>query len=126
MFTADKIRKGMALAFFASAYAELAEESGTPLRGEIMAQLPAVIDPSALHAADTLAMDMERRNGSPLDAIYYANTGGLEPREWGHYAALQAMGHGVGLWAYDIDGAIVPSIEFGSYSLSRDYFAAEG
>lgn len=45
---------------------------------------------------------------------------------FGHYAAMQAMGHGVGLAdAFGdtvSDQVKVPYIEFGHLSLSKDYF----
>lgn len=121
-----------ALAFFASAWADQAEENGESLRGEIMDQIPEDIDPAAIHAATTLAMDMERLNSRSIaemmeDIIRIADGDRPETLEYfGHYAAMQAMGHGVGL--YDAFGKEVyelikvPYIEFGSYSLERDYF----
>ena len=44
---------------------------------------------------------------------------------FGHYAAMQAMGHGVGLNDAFGDCAefiAVPYVEFGSHSLEKDYF----
>ncbi|MNC35321.1 hypothetical protein D3C76_165360 [compost metagenome] len=119
----ELIKKGMARAFFGSAYADMADDCGKPLRGEIMDQLPAVIDSAALHAADTLAFQLEMMHGQPVAKLFEANnaTNELTAQEWGHYAAMQSMGHGVGLFDYDID-LTIPHVEFGSHSLSRDYF----
>jgi hypothetical protein len=119
----EQIKKGMALAFFGSAYADMADDCGQSLHGEIMDQLPAVIDSAALHAADTLTFQLELMHGMPVASLYESNnaTNELKAQEWGHYAAMQAMGHGVGLFDYDID-LKVPHVEFGSHSLSRDYF----
>ncbi len=129
----DEILQGMALAFFASAYADQAEECGQPLAGEIMDQLPDDIDPAALHAARTLAFDMERKNGTTIKEIYHLAerlpkdgadrelTGDL----FGHYCAMQSMGHGVGLESFGyavVEEIVVPYVEFGSHSLERDYF----
>lgn len=144
----EQIKRGMALAFFASAYADQADECDQPMRGEIMDQLPADIDRAALHAADTLAnglCDKNRGNNRCLDngaptlaAIYgyagylqgdrslgYCGYRELSPELFGHYCALQAMGHGVGLESFGsavADNIAVPYVEFGSYSLEKDYF----
>ena len=124
-----------ARAFFASAWADMADECGSDVIGpsvEIMDVMPDEIDPAALHAAKTLVMDIERVNGKPLetllDIIDNLHNGDRPPTAeyFGHYAAMQSMGHGVGL--YDAFGkevhdvVKVPHIEFGSYSLSKDYF----
>lgn len=130
----SRIRFGMARAFFASAWADQCEETGHAgiLSGEeILDIMPRALDPAAEHAAKTLHFDMERVNVKKgvhqLLPILYAEHQGEPPLSlelWGHYAAMQAMGHGVGLWEYGIDsGAVeVPYVEFGSYSLERDYF----
>lgn len=134
----SRIRHGMARAFFASAWADQCEETGHSrmLSGkEITEIMPRTIDPAAVHAAKTLHFDLERVNlvngaHQLLPLMYAAHPG--EPRLslelWGHYAAMQAMGHGVGLWEYGIEGEAlaVPNVEFGSYSLERDYFKTEG
>jgi hypothetical protein len=125
---AGHILKGMALAFFACAYADQADECGQPMSGEIISQLPDALDPAALHAASTLKMDMERVNGDDIETLYTRFPGTTDdPREWGHYAAMQAMGHGVSLRDYGIsdDQVKVPYTEFGSHSLEQDYFEPE-
>lgn len=135
---ANEIKHHMARAFFGSAYADQAEENGEPLTGEIMNQLPPTIDPAAAHAADTLAMDMCKANDCrTIDEVFnrvsvIQHTTGdkgdreVTPEMFGHYCAMQAMGHGVGL--YDAFGSevrnkiTVPYCEFGSHSLEVDYF----
>lgn len=52
-----------ALAFFASAWSDMAEENGHALRGEILDQIPGTIDPAAVQAAEALLSDMLRANG---------------------------------------------------------------
>lgn len=142
---AKQIKRGMALAFFASAYADQADECGQPLRGEIMDQIPDEIDPAAIHAAETLARDLIRANWrleftveNGLTRIYkkageLSADGAdreLSPELFGHYCAMQAMGAGVGLESFGYavnDFFKVPYCEFGSHSLERDYFeAADG
>jgi len=124
-----------AKAFFASAWADAADESeNSPIGSgtEIMDAMPDDIDPAALHAAKTLRMDIEHKNGARVAALlaHIVLIGdGDRPNTmeyFGHYAAMQAMGHGVGL--HDAFGDAVyqlvrvPYVEFGSYSLQKDYF----
>ena len=128
----DLFIKHASLAFFASAWADQQEENGHSLRGEIMDQIPDIVDPAAIHAAVTLAMDMERINSKSVakmmeDVESVGDGDRPETMEYfGHYAAMQAMGHGVGLhdaFGRDVYKLIkVPYIEFGAYSLERDYF----
>ena len=119
-----------ARAFFASAWADAVQENGATLRGEIMSQMPDDIDPAATHAARTLLFDMLRANGCADAAAMLAKCPdeGDRPHTLemlGHYAAMQAMGHGVGLGdAFgDHDCLDVPYVEFGSHSLEKDYCA---
>jgi len=132
----DEFVKHAARAFFASAWAEQEEESGNAQGGEIMDRMPDDIDPAAIHAARTLAMDIEWKNRRTIAKLMgLVETMGCGDRPatveyFGHYCAMQAMGHGVGL--YDAFGKIVynairvPYVEFGSYSLELDYFEQEG
>lgn len=120
-----------ARAFFASAWADAVEENGAALGGEIMDQMPNTMDPAAIHAAHTLRMDMETMNGQSIgDMLGIIERDGDGDRDntvefFGHYAAMQAMGHGVGLhdaFGQAVYNAIrVPYVEFGSYSLEKDY-----
>jgi len=151
--TGGVILRNMALAFFASAYADQAEECGQPLSGEIMDQLPGEIDPAATHAARTLAMGLIGKNYPKADtatiegdklmgALYlmwahvwalWMHSGDfgdrdMTPELFGHYCAMQAMGNGVGLESFGKavrDAIEVPYVEFGSHSLEQDYFTAE-
>ena len=129
----DLFVKHAAIAFFfASAWADQQEENGHSLSGEIMDQLPDTVDPAATHAAVTFAMDMKRINSKSvakmMEDIESVGDGDRpETMEYfGHYAAMQAMGHGVGLhdaFGRDVYELIkVPYIEFGAYSLEHDYF----
>lgn len=137
----DKIKHHMALAFFGSAYAEQAEECQQSLSGEIMDQLPSEIDPAAIRASETLTLNLLKDNGVNSLAeimlkieLIQEDTGitgdrELIPEMLGHYLAMQAMGHGVGL--YDAFGSSaekvirVPYMEFSSCSLELDYFQPE-
>lgn len=128
----DLFVRHASLAFFASAWADQQEENGHSLSGEIMDQTPDTIDPSAIHAAVTLAIDMERINSKSVaemmeDIVHIADGDRPETLEYfGHYAAMQAMGHGVGLHdafgKYIYELIKVPYVEFGAHSLERDYF----
>lgn len=128
----DLFIKHATTAFFASAWADQQEEHGRAIRYEVMDQLPDTVDSAATHAAITLAMDMERLNSKSIaemmeDIVHIADGDRPETLEYfGNYAAMQAMGHGVGLhdaFGRDVYELIkVPYIEFGSYSLEQDYF----
>ena len=124
-----------ARAFFASAWADAcdeSEQSALIAGAEILDVMPDELDPAAVHAAQTLRMDIERLNGKTIDemmAYIVTNPHGDRPptlEMFGHYAAMQAMGHGVGLhdaFGRPVDRNIhVGYVEFGSHSLSRDYF----
>ena len=123
-----------ARAFFACAWADMVEENDStpwPCGGEIMDYMPDDIDPAALHAAKTLRMDIERMNGKTifyLMAIIERDGDGDRENSvemFGHYSAMQAMGHGVGLhdaFGSEVYGAIkVPYVEFSQCSLAKDY-----
>jgi hypothetical protein len=135
--TRIEILRHMARAFFASAWADAAEEANQSamLSGkDIMDIMPRIVDESAYVAARTLCFDMERINGADIVSLFdklCAGTVGEGDREhsaemFGHYAAMQAMGHGVGLddafGSKARDLLTVPYVEFGQCSLSRDYF----
>ena len=122
-------------AFFASAWADMADECESDVIGpgvEIMSVMPQAVDPAAIHAAETLLKDIERVNGKTLGELFaIVETIGNGDREntmehFGHYCAMQAMGHGVGLYdafGSDVYKAItVPYVDFGSHSLEKDYF----
>lgn len=123
-----------ARAFFASAWADMCDEEGpgVPSGAEIMDIMPDEIDPAATHAARTLMMDLERVNNLTITQMMRAIeilADGDRPATleyFGHYTAMQAMGHGVGLhdaFGHEVFEAItVPYVEFGSHSLERDYF----
>lgn len=123
------------LAFFASAWADQCEESenaGLLSGQEIMDVMPTDTDPAAICAGESLLSDMERLNMCSIEALMCvvvelgdgdrANT--IE--HFGHYCAMQAMGHGVGLRdAFGVavrERIKVPHVEFSGYSLSADYF----
>lgn len=91
---------------------------------QILDIMPAEIDTAAIHAADTLAFQMESAAGMGLDSIFLT-LGQCKPitaDQFGHYCAMQAMGHGVGLFDFEIEHVSVPYVEFGSHSLQKDYF----
>lgn len=128
-----------ARAFFASAWADMADEcevEAWPPGAEIMEYMPDTVDSAAMHAARTLRLDVERINGatvSDLMRIIKKHGDGDRPNTmefFGHYAAMQAMGHGVGLsdaFGRDVADKIkIPYMEFGSHSLEKDYFTVKG
>lgn len=120
--------------FFASAWADQCEESeqASIISGEeIFNIMPDEIDTAATHAAKTLRMGIESANAQSIDVLMqYIERNASGDRDatiesFGHYAAMQAMGHGVGL--NDAFGGCakfiaVPYVEFGSHSMEKDYF----
>ena len=122
-------------AFFASAWADMAEEENAipwPPGAEIMAYMPDETDPAAAHAAETLMFDIERENGKTIGelmGLIERDGDGDRPNTvemFGHYAAMQAMGHGVGIadaFGSDMRHKIkIPYVEFSQCSLEKDYF----
>jgi hypothetical protein len=144
--TALEIKQGMARAFFLSAYAdawENADDSSENKRKlgsmagvnwETVA--PKENDPAAEEAAEDLAERLKKDNGAAdLADLYHKamevkelcrGDRDLTPVMFGHYLAMQAMGHGVGLAdafgdaVYDM--VKVEYYEFGMGHLAKDYF----
>jgi hypothetical protein len=117
----------MARAAFADAWATEQEESedGMNLSGvEIFDVMPDETPSDYLKCADRLATALCQCNGvASLEALYarassfrverYADRK-LSPELFGHYCAMEAMGHGVGLDSFGlrtVDGGIVRSGE---------------
>lgn len=134
-----EIRHNMARAFFASAWADQCDESDNSgmLSGiEIMDHMPEEIDPAATRAANDLEshfLALNRQFTCLAGVLDYLQTvapaGGDRDRTaemLGHYLAMQAMGHGVGLsdaFGEEMAGAVrVPYLEFGACHLDHNYF----
>lgn len=122
----DEFMHHAALAFFASAWADAVDYSVPG--GQIMDAMPDDVDPAAVDAARALLARMLADNACADAAALLAKCpdDGDRPHSLetlGHYAAMQAMGHGVGLGdAFgDHDCLIVPYVEFGDHSLEKDY-----
>lgn len=129
----SRIVRHMALAFFASAWADWTDNHGGGVGSgvEVMDAMPDEMDSAALDAAHKLADGMEASEGKSLEETFWAAVGladtddlggGDRPcdeEHFGHYAAMQAMGHGVGLESVGIDPNHfhVPDIEFSQYDL---------
>lgn len=108
----NTITLAMARAFFASAWADLKESQGISFSGvEITDVMPLDIDPAAISEAEQLFNEIGH---------LYAEDCGITQETWGHYAAMEAMGHGVGLYDYNIN-IDVPYHEFSMYSLTNEY-----
>jgi acetylornithine deacetylase/succinyl-diaminopimelate desuccinylase-like protein len=124
-----EIVANMATAFYACAWADQQEEDedGVNLSGcEILDVMPQDDNDGADDAAEHLATQMEELNGKTLPEIMALGKGGDRPcdaEHFGHYAAMQAMGHGVGLESVGMDShgndaaVKVPNIEFSHYDL---------
>jgi hypothetical protein len=107
----DEIMEHMSRAFFASAWADWADEYGPGTAGngvDVMDEMPDVIDGAAILAAVKLTKQLEELHGMDLSEIfciakaisrhYRAGDRVRTAEMFGHYAAMGAMGHGVGLW----------------------------
>lgn len=120
------IRDGIAKALFASAWADYQDEFETGEIGagtQIMNVMPEHIDPAAEAAAGIILAEFQDLNGGFSCAqLHEAVKSNLSsPEEFGHYIGMQAMGHGVGLFDYDIDYE-VPRHEFGWLDLDADKY----
>ena len=142
MISRHEIVVNMAKAFFATAWADWCEQEGSKvgeggsLAGcEILDVMPEV-DPSAVYAAFDLCDIMERENSMHMADLFERcreisarENQGDRPRDeehFGHYAAMQAMGHGVGLgdafgWVAR-ESVRVPHFEFGYYDFDPNVY----
>ena len=109
--TRDEIIHHMTQAFWASAWAGWCDECGPGTAGngsDVMDEMPEEVDPSAIKVANELAEALEKRHGMGLEALFNRaveiserDDDGDRPRTaemFGHYTAMEHMGHGVGLW----------------------------
>jgi hypothetical protein len=127
----------MARAFFASAWADWADQYGPGTQGngvDVMDEMPDEIDPAAVNAAFQLCARLEARHGMHMAELFRkaveisGDDGDREktPEMFGHYAAMGHMGHGVNLHdALGRKGAEfvdVPYGEFSPYDLSDERF----
>lgn len=127
--------KHAALALFANAYADQADEADSPIAGEVMNALPDEIDSEAVSAANRIwyyACTINETNDAL--ALYckahdlYEGEGDREltPEMFAHYLVMQCLGHGVGLGDAFGDevrnGIKCVHFEFYADSLSKNYF----
>lgn len=119
----DEIILHMSRAFFGSAWADYEDRYGDGIGPvEILDVMPE-IDPSATEAANALAKMLEKQYGATLPEMLEkakANTHRYADRpcdaeHFGHYAAMQAMGTGVGLESV-CDRSIFPRFPFMEFS----------
>ena len=75
--------------------------------------------PDALAKAEALIGGIERANARPIESLCLMGHYATEPRLFGHYAAMQALGHGVGLGddGPGYRGVRVPYIEYQGLSI---------
>lgn len=104
-----RILQGMADAMFQQAWADDTEEkhkkSGkkglSPLSGNEISKIAPATPESAKKAAEKLAKQFEKANGKKIEDLYAdamkadGNESGDKCEEFGHYLAMQALGHGV-------------------------------
>ena len=125
------VEDGMAKAMFAVAWADMVEERGGSLTGEIMNLIPEV-DPAAEKKTEELVKEIEELNGRKMEEIVddmYVREG-VDPESgpaeleesFGHYLAMQSLGHGVA-WSDDHEdhNLKLPYIEFGEWDFDLEY-----
>lgn len=123
----SEIREAMAKAFFATAWADYEEQvkHESLAQTEIMDVLPDNIPESAYAAADNVIGTIEKSTGRKISDLYNEAKEApgdhyKEPDEdsFGHYLAMQAMGHGVS-WSDDHPDLTfdVPRVEYSYYDL---------
>lgn len=103
----EKIIRAAARALFVDAWDSSEREEGREHRGELMDLAPDTI-PSAYEKAEDLIAEFERLNTKSVDQMYkHAAELSPEdhlkdpiPEDFGHYTAMQALGHGVS-WGDD-------------------------
>lgn len=84
------------LMLFGLAYADMREEAGSPMRGEILDQLPSPIDPAAVKLATEVVDDFLAANpGMTFDTLRQQHPQ-LDTLDLGHGLALNAAGHDSG------------------------------
>jgi hypothetical protein len=116
-----KIVEAAARALFVDAWASAEEEAGRgrELRGELMDLAPETI-PEAVDQAEELMKEFEQTNAKAVDVMYQEaaalpgrHHSDPTPEDFGHYTAMQALGHGVS-WSDDHPehGFKVPHISF--------------
>jgi hypothetical protein len=122
---AQQLAASMARALHVTAWAEREEESGRTYPGQELMDIAPDTTDEATAQAWRLMGRIEQANRLNIYAAYckalkadgqdYYAEGVAESnaRDFGHYLAMEALGHGVG-WADDHEphGLIVPSIEF--------------
>ena len=109
--TRDEIMEHMSRAFFATAWADWADEYGPGTAGngvDVMDEMPDELDGAATLGAVALTASLEEMHGMDLSEVfrtakavsrhYKAGDRARTAEMFGHYAAMGAMGHGVGLW----------------------------
>lgn len=122
--TRNAIVAAAARAGFVQAWADYMEERGAQLRGELMDQAPRT-PPQARTWAKKLIGTMERFSRLPIEEMYErAAADGGSATDFGHYAAMQALGHGVA-WADDhpSHGFTIPRAEFHMHG-GRDFYTS--
>lgn len=117
----DEIVEHAALAFYGCAWADLVSEEGSEnLSGvDILDVVPMPIPKEAMDTARSLIEDVETNNKADITTLYKnvlalpaIETEELTPSLFGHYLAMEALGHGVGLWMYREHSLEIPDVSF--------------
>jgi len=120
--TRTEIIQNMARAYYESSYMDWVEEYPDMEEGEGCG-----VDPECVWYAFSLADELEKQHGKHLAEIFadavaisVANNAGGRPRNeemFGHYAAMEHMGHGVGLWdALGQEACKFVNVPYGEFS----------
>lgn len=112
MDTTNAILAAAARAFFVSTWADAEEEAGRTYPGcDLMDVAPETPTNFTNEAHKWLCL-WAIQAGMPYQDIHEQHFPGMSEDRFGHYAAMEAMGHGVGLWEYtDVEYPKPPSAE---------------
>ena len=138
----DSFLLGAAKAFFVTAYADYVEEPeaeddrshlARASGGEDWMDCAPALPPNAFALAGELWANLEDSNPhvgcgvySLADLARQADHDGIDPEEFGHYLAMQAMGHGVS-WFDDHEtfNIVIPPMEVSSHSFDSAAYEEE-
>lgn len=121
----DNLITSGALTLFGLAYANMLEDNGTPLSGDILAQLPCPTDPAALKLATTIVDDFLATNPKLDHHNLRRQYPQLNTISMGHDLVLSAIGYDGGM-LYQMPVERVRKLYDWDYSMFEGTYADNG